>query len=756
MTLGISRVVSRKPPEPVGAGRPSETFHGPGDAYKFRSVVLAIVQVVRTVNHMGCRQSEAVMGRCLRPRRAGTAMVTIATLLLSTSVFAESMPIRSGHAGHWYAADRSGEGWVLELRDAGGAWLYWFTYDEQGRQRWLTAGGNIVADGDSGERIDFSQLVVTRGARFGPDFDPDDVVHEAVGSASFRFDGCDSGQFSYNAFGQSQTFDVQRLARVMGTRCETPHGVIGREVADHAGQSGSWYDPGHNGEGYALHWATPDQAIVTWYSYDDEGNQYWMLGTGQFDSEGRIHFPDVHATRGARFGSAFDPDDVERFAWGELTFDLACDGGSSSYASILPAFGSGQFELTRLTSLHEVACPWQRPGLTDLYDIEVTPLPSAIADYPGEQVLAFRAAMDDDGLIWTTQSTIWGGPYSPIVGKPLSLQPGAQEWVVMEDLELTTNHWLALRSGVATVNGRPSGTADVSQPMRYLHGTWAPLDPSLPSLAVSTGASRTGNRMLGVTLGGQGDVVPAWHWEDQHGQVDLPGLSASVLFPASAINPILSNEQGTVVFGVLGQFFRPMREPFHHMYVWRDGGAPERIVSADGWVLALPGACNADCTLVFGGASHDLEASDPFSAAAARHEPWIWFEDSRHVRYLGQLELPSPIPPAYGVGGVSPDGSLVVGGYGIYSYFSSMVDGVPRKSNPDRTEDSFVWTPLTGMVSLGRVLDSMGAEPASWRQLDLSAVSPDGRQFVVTEGRTFYQDEQRDLALITLRPRGGY
>ncbi|WP_164483918.1 hypothetical protein [Pseudofulvimonas gallinarii] len=201
------------------------------------------------------RQSETALEQRWSRGRAGKVMVSIVALFLSTSVFAESMPIRSGHAGHWYAADRSGEGWVLELRDAGGAWLYWFTYDEQGRQRWLTAAGDIVADGDSGERIDFSQLVVTRGARFGPDFDPDDVVHEAVGSASFRFDGCDSGQFSYEAFGQSQTFDVQRLARVMGTRCETPHGVVGRETAEYAGVSGSWYDPSHNGEGFAMHWA---------------------------------------------------------------------------------------------------------------------------------------------------------------------------------------------------------------------------------------------------------------------------------------------------------------------------------------------------------------------------------------------------------------------------------------------------------------------------------------------------------------------
>ncbi|TCT00757.1 hypothetical protein EDC25_102122 [Pseudofulvimonas gallinarii] len=262
-------------------------------------------------------------------------------MLLSGAVPAAGMPITSGHAGHWFAVDRSGEGWVLEMRSADSAWLYWFTYDETGGQRWMTATGQVVDDGEGGQRIDFPQLVVTRGARFGADFDPDDVVRELAGSARIEFSGCDQGHFSYEAFGQAQAFPVQRLARVMGSRCETPHGVTGREVADHAGQTGSWYDPAHNGEGFAVHWSTPTQAIVTWYSYDSEGRQHWVLGTGRLDAEERLRIDDLHSTRGARFGAAFDPDDVERFAWGTLDFGLRCDAGDARCASVIPAFGEG-------------------------------------------------------------------------------------------------------------------------------------------------------------------------------------------------------------------------------------------------------------------------------------------------------------------------------------------------------------------------------------------------------------------------------
>jgi hypothetical protein len=676
-------------------------------------------------------------------------MIVLACLLF-TSLAQAAMPIRSGHAGHWFAAERSGEGWVLELRDAGDAWLYWFTYDGQGRQRWLTAAGQIVDDGNDGQRIDFAQLVVTRGARFGAAFNPADVVREAVGSASFRFDTCDSGQFSYSAYGQNQTFNVQRLARVMGTRCETPHGVTGREVADHAGQSGSWYDTTHNGEGYALHWATPDQAIVTWYSYDTQGNQYWMLGTGQLDSEGRIHFPDVHATRGARFGAAFDPDDVERFEWGTLTFELACDGGSAHYQSVLPAFGSGDFDLTRLTSLREVACPWHRPKLTELYDIDVRILPSDIEGHPNEQALAFHARMDDDGAIWTTQSTIGY--------RLLFLPVNADAWQLAGEHELSSERYLGLRGNAAIANGRLPGMSVYTQPILYADGAWQPLDPSLTETALFTATSRLSERVLGITLDHQNRFVAAWHWDAEHGEAVLPMTSETIL-PATGLTPVAANEDGSLIFGMRDGFIGPQqpRAVHRHMFVWRNGGDPERMLDANGWALASSQACNVDCSIVFGSAANDLNATNPLlDEAARRNEPWVWFSDTEASRYLGQLDLSSPSPPTYSGYGTSPDGSLLVGAYGIYSYLSSAPDAAISKSNADRTQDTFIWTPLTGMVSIGRVFDELGAEPASWRNLDLSAVSPSARSFLVTEGRTFLSGEDRDMAIVTLRPRAGY
>ena len=606
-------------------------------------------------------------------QRALMRFVLVLAGLASAS--AQSMTIRSGHAGHWYAADRSGEGWVLELRDAGGAWLYWFTYDGQGRQRWLTAAGEIVTDGNGGQRIDFAQLVVTRGARFGAAFDPDDVVREAVGSASFRFDTCDSGQFSYSAYGQSQTFAVQRLARVMGTRCETPHGVTGREVADHAGQSGSWYDPAHNGEGYALHWETPNQAIVTWYSYDTQGNQYWMLGTGQLDSTGRIHFPDVHATRGARFGTVFDPDDVERFAWGTLTFELACDGGSASYQSVLPAFGNGTFDLTRLTRLHEVACPWRRPKLTDLYEFSLVELP--VDPGPFEPYIAVQG-IADNGTIVARRARESGGGFDALVWAS-----GATDWV-----ELPPPAPQGLQGYVQIVPDaadifatryRTAGGGQDQRPVVWRNAEWSLLGSSEMAGLTIRGAS-TDRRVLAGDLFHQHDAgfTPVI-WNEKNG---LRILRTEPVWGS----PRAASNDGRLVVGVSVRQVNGM--PRRPALRWVDDQPPEFLHDNQGHDLSWALFVSADGGLVFGADQVVPDASHPNAGQA-----W-WWRGPGDMGYLGSpddavIHYYAP----YWVSDGTHDGNLIVGTYANGELASS---------------DAYIWTQHTGIVSVNRLLQDAG------------------------------------------------
>lgn len=265
---------------------------------------------------------------------------------LSTSAQAPALPVDPGHSATWYDPARDGEGFVLENLDGVNALVYWFTYDEDGGQRWLTGLGTIA-----GNRIVIPELVLTTGGRFGPPFDPDAVVRQAVGSGEFWFTGCDEGWFDYEAFGQHGRFALRRTSRTMTVDCDPATGPGQPEAA----QSGSWYDPTHDGEGYALQWMTNGNVIMTWYSFDPEGRPYWMLGVGIPEGD-EIVFPDMHATRGARFGADFDPGEVERFLWGEVRLRLQCGEGEADYASVLPAFGSGSFQLQRLTGLAGLSC----------------------------------------------------------------------------------------------------------------------------------------------------------------------------------------------------------------------------------------------------------------------------------------------------------------------------------------------------------------------------------------------------------------
>ena len=47
--------------------------------------------------------------------------------------------------------------------------------------------------------------------------------------------------------------------------------------------SGAWFDPGHDGEGWLLEILADDRAVVSWFSYDSEGNQAWFLNAGNVE-----------------------------------------------------------------------------------------------------------------------------------------------------------------------------------------------------------------------------------------------------------------------------------------------------------------------------------------------------------------------------------------------------------------------------------------------------------------------------------------
>ncbi|HRO88770.1 MAG TPA: hypothetical protein PLH21_12200, partial [Chiayiivirga sp.] len=169
-------------------------------------------------------------------------LVSLCALLLAAlpavaRAEAPYVPIQPGHSAMWFDPARAGEGWIVGILSEESAALYWFTFDDAGEPRWLEGVGRIVRD-PGGDSIVFSELIAPRGGRFGPDFDPAQVVREVKGSAVISFSDCQHGRVAFSAFGKSGDFPLTRLTRTMAAGCAPIHGTPGEPVRAEAGQSG--------------------------------------------------------------------------------------------------------------------------------------------------------------------------------------------------------------------------------------------------------------------------------------------------------------------------------------------------------------------------------------------------------------------------------------------------------------------------------------------------------------------------------------
>ncbi len=117
--------------------------------------------------------------------------------------------------------------------------------------------------------------------------------------------------------------------------------------------SGSWYDLTHDGEGWMVEITINNQAVITWYTYDGDGNQVWLLGVGTIE-DNTITVEEMLITTGGVFGPLFDPDAVEMRPWGSLIVEFFdCNSANFSYRSDA---GTGELHASRLTTLSGLRC----------------------------------------------------------------------------------------------------------------------------------------------------------------------------------------------------------------------------------------------------------------------------------------------------------------------------------------------------------------------------------------------------------------
>jgi hypothetical protein len=255
---------------------------------------------------------------------------------------------QSQYSGSWYNDDRVGEGFHIEILDDDNALIIWFTYpgssdSAQARQAWILGTGTVEND-----MITVIDAYKARGPIFGQSYSKDDFSIETWGDLTVRFTDNNSGVVEYSGLDGAGSTQVVRL-----TALAEQGGTAGYPV----GLSGAWYNDDTVGQGWFVEVLSGEQALVYFFTYDENGSQAWNLEVGFIDGN-KIVVPGSYAGTGTRFGSEFDQDDVtlEPFVDIELEFK-GCHDGSASYRT-LDGTQQGTLPIVRLTSVQGKPCKY--------------------------------------------------------------------------------------------------------------------------------------------------------------------------------------------------------------------------------------------------------------------------------------------------------------------------------------------------------------------------------------------------------------
>jgi hypothetical protein len=120
--------------------------------------------------------------------------------------------------------------------------------------------------------------------------------------------------------------------------------------------TGQWFDPAQSGHGLNVEILPDGRALIIWYTYDNMGNQIWILGAGTHDGE--TISVDVNITDGAMFPPNFDSADVSFTAWGTFTLTFTgCNQGVFKWNPIAGnGYTAGQMNVVRLTQVAGLEC----------------------------------------------------------------------------------------------------------------------------------------------------------------------------------------------------------------------------------------------------------------------------------------------------------------------------------------------------------------------------------------------------------------
>lgn len=105
------------------------------------------------------------------------------------------------------------------------------------------------------------------------------------------------------------------------------------EEYQYIGIQGSWWNPEHAGEGFALEEYGVGFMIGYWYTYGPMGQQMWLIGTGE--REGNTIVLEMARTEGGIMADPLSPESVVEEPWGIVTLEINdCGHIDMSYESL--------------------------------------------------------------------------------------------------------------------------------------------------------------------------------------------------------------------------------------------------------------------------------------------------------------------------------------------------------------------------------------------------------------------------------------
>ncbi len=152
-----------------------------------------------------------------------TNLATIADLAGVITGESNDVPIVTAHTGLWYYEQESGHGFTVLVLPDNRINVQWYAYDNAGNQAWLIGTGSYPENGTQAT-VD---MAITDGGLFPPNFVSEDVSTELWGQLTISFDGCHSGNISWQpdaAYNQyaAGSMPVTRLAAIEGlVDCDT-------------------------------------------------------------------------------------------------------------------------------------------------------------------------------------------------------------------------------------------------------------------------------------------------------------------------------------------------------------------------------------------------------------------------------------------------------------------------------------------------------------------------------------------------------